>query len=165
MIFRSALFAVALTASLSAAAQSGQWCTKMLTVNGPDQNVCYDADLKGPVPARPADPVVQPAPRPSVSLPNAQSSVAQSAAQTTIGGDSNKSMVAVFPAPSTAAVPVAHNCIATRSTAGGIGWNLIQGATSEQYSEPVCVLMWLLSKTYDATESANIRAEILKRLQ
>lgn len=81
-----------------------------------------------------------------------------------IGGDKNKSLVAVFPPPSTAAVPVAQNCIVTKSTAGGLGWNLIQGAGSEQYSDPVCILQWLEVTATSDDERASIRAEIMKRI-
>ena len=100
----------------------------------------------------------------SARATSASSSGAEASNSLNIGGDSNRSMVAVFPAPSTAAVPSAHNCIATRSTAGGFGWNLIQGATSEQYSDPLCVLQWLSISATDPAERAAVRAEILKRI-
>ncbi len=85
----------------------------------------------------------------------------------TIGGDSNRSVVAMFPAPSTAVVPVAMNCIVTSSRAGGIGLNLIQGAHSEQHSDPVCILMQLhdrASRTGSAEQASMLFDEILQRL-
>lgn len=98
----------------------------------------------------------------------ASSSSSRSAADASnalsIGGDNTKSVVAVFPPPSTAVVPVAQNCIVTKSNAGGIGWNLIQGANSEQYSDPVCVLQWMEVTATSDTERASIRAEILKQI-
>lgn len=83
---------------------------------------------------------------------------------TSITGDTVRSTVAVFPAPSTAAVPTAQACIVTRSTAGGIGWNLLQAAHSEQYSDPVCVLQWLAQTSTDPRERDALRAEIFRRV-
>lgn len=103
-------------------------------------------------------------PSTAISAQSSSRSAADASNSVSIDGDSTRSVVAVFPAPSTAAVPTAHNCIVTKSTAGGIGWNLIQGATSEQYSDPMCVLQWLAYTSTDPTERAAMRAEIAKRL-
>lgn len=120
-----------------------------------------------PTPGTP--PVAEPSPitlKPSttISAQSSSRSAADASNSVSIDGDSTRSVVAVFPAPSTAAVPTAHNCIVTKSTAGGLGWNLIQGATSEQYSDPMCVLQWLAYTSTDPTERAAMRAEIAKRL-
>ncbi|MCB4365430.1 hypothetical protein KIH07_16930 [Hydrogenophaga taeniospiralis] len=82
----------------------------------------------------------------------------------TIGGDTSKSLVAVFPAPSTAVVPAAQHCIVTRSSAGGLGWNLIQAAHSEQHSDPVCTLMALHARATSPAQADLLFTEILRRL-
>lgn len=157
---RTALAALALIAASSASAQT--YCTKIgFRPGDPDPNHCFTVvppTEPAPTPAKPATTTS------SARATSAASSTAEASNSLNVGGDTTHSTVAVFPAPSTAQVPSAHNCIATRSTAGGIGWNLIQGATSEQYSEPVCVLMWLLTRTTDAAEAAALRADIVKRM-
>lgn len=159
---RPTLAALAMLAA--SAAHSGTFC----------DNIPWEPGQTEPIECathHPIDP--SPAPSTSTALAGASSNGTSSAransgAEATnslnIGGDSNRSLVAVFPPPSTAVVPQARNCIATRSTAGGFGWNLIQGATSEQYSEPLCVLQWLASSATDPAERAAVRAEIFKRL-
>lgn len=114
-----------------------------------------------PPAAQPGTPAAGPTPSAVTSAPNA----ASASAATTIGGDTVRSTVAVFPAPSTAAVPAASACIVTRSTSRGIGWNLLQGARAEQYSDPVCVLQWLLARTSDPARAEALQAEILRRLE
>ena len=116
----------------------------------------------GPVMPEPAPITLNPST--AISAQSSSRSSADASNSVSIDGDSTRSVVAVFPAPSTAAVPSAHNCIVTKSTAGGVGWNLIQGATSEQYSDPMCVLQWLAYTSTDPIERAAMRAEIAKRL-
>lgn len=82
----------------------------------------------------------------------------------TIGGDTSKSIVAVFPPPSTAVVPMAHNCIVTRSRAGGLFLNLVHGAASDQYSDPVCTLMALHARATSTAQAEILFTEILRRL-
>lgn len=116
----------------------------------------------GPVVPEPSPVTLKPST--AISAQSSSRSAADASNSVSIDGDSTRSVVAVFPAPSTASVPSAHNCIVTKSTAGGIGWNLIQGATSEQYSDPMCVLQWLAYTSTDPIERAAMRAEIAKRL-
>jgi hypothetical protein len=151
----TALAALAIFAAGAASAET--YCTKIgFRPGDPDPNHCFTTE-----PAPTPEPTTTTS---SARATSAASSTAEASNSLNVGGDSNRSLVAVFPAPSTAQVPSAHNCIATRSTAGGFGWNLIQGATSEQYSEPVCVLQWLSISATDPAERAAVRAEILKRI-
>lgn len=107
---------------------------------------------------------------PIITMPT--SSVAQGGAggnadasnTNTIAGDTSKSIVAVFPPPSTAVVPMAHNCIVTKSRAGGLLLNLVHGAASDQYSDPVCTLMALHARATSATQADMLFQEILRRL-
>lgn len=116
----------------------------------------------GPVMPEPAPITLNPST--AISAQSSSRSAADASNSVSIDGDSTRSVVAVFPAPSTAAVPSAHNCIVTKSNAGGIGWNLIQGAGSEQYSDPICILQWLEVTATSDDERASIRAEIMKRI-
>lgn len=118
-----------------------------------------------PTPGVPSEPdPVTLKPSTTINASARATSAADASNSLSIGGDNTKSVVAVFPPPSTAVVPVAQNCIVTKSNAGGIGWNLIQGAGSEQYSDPVCILQWLEVTATSDDERASIRAEIMKRI-
>lgn len=150
-------------------------CTKIGFKPGePDPNHCVtvtEGGLQGgatspaATAATSATPASTPAASPAASAsPITNSSAPASTASASIGGDTVRSTVAVFPAPSTAAVPIASGCIVTTSTAGGIGWNLLQGARSEQHSDPVCVLQWLVQTSTDPRERDVLRAVIFKRI-
>jgi len=170
------LFAASAQAQGAAGSYPVVGCTKIGFQPGtPDPNVCFTLEGKAPAPAQ-ADPA-QPAPAPGAAAQTpagngASSSAARNTSTTTSTaqsaitqeGDSVRSTVAVFPAPSAAPVPQASGCIATRSRSGGIGWNLMQGAATEQYSEPVCVLMWLLARASTPAQAEALQAEILRRL-
>lgn len=172
----AAALALVLCACLAAPSAAGATivgCSKIGFEPGqPDPNRCAEITTPDPAPSAPPAATPSPAPAPVKPTPAPSARPASPAANSnasadnalTIGGDTARSTVAVFPAPSTAAVPQAQNCLVTRSTAGGAGWNLIQGATSEQYSEPVCVLQWLATTATDPAERAALRAEIVRRL-
>jgi hypothetical protein len=134
-------------------------------VKGSKPGDCFELQpIPGAHEAAPAVPAPSPAPSTPAAAVAGSPNAASAANAVTIGGDTSRSTVAVFPAPSTAAVPAAQACIVTRSTAGGFGWNLIQGASSEQHSDPVCVLQWLLERTTDAAQAQALRAAIVKRI-
>ena len=152
-------------------------CTKIGFQPGtPDPNVCFTLEGKAPAPAAvtaaPGAAAQDPGAAAQDPAGNGASSAARNTSTTTSTaqsaitqeGDSVRSTVAVFPAPSAAPVPQASGCIATRSRSGGIGWNLMQGAATEQYSEPVCVLMWLLARASTQAQAEALQAEILRRL-
>lgn len=145
-------------------------CTKIGVKPGePDPNHCVtvtEGGLQGgTTSAATTTPASAPAAAPAgAASPISNSSAPAATSAASIGGDTVRSTVAVFPAPSTAAVPVASGCIVTTSTAGGIGWNLLQGARSEQHSDPICVLQWLAQTSTDPRERDLLRAVIFKRI-
>lgn len=186
-VLQALALALALCLTLFAASAQAQGATGSYPVVGctkigfqpgtPDPNVCFTLEGKAPAPSQ-ADPA-QPAPAAATGAAaqapagnGASSSAARNTSTTTSTaqsaitqeGDSVRSTVAVFPAPSAAPVPQASGCIATRSRSGGLGWNLMQGAATEQYSEPVCVLMWLLARASTPAQAEALQAEILRRL-
>ena len=150
---KQSLILVAALFSSVAFANDNVECTRSAPEFGLPQ-VCVD---RTPVPLKP-----------TTNLNSNSTSSSHSAAEASnslnIGGDNTKSVVAVFPPPSTAVVPQTNTCIVTKAVAGGIGWNLFQGASSEQYSDPICVLQWMAETAIDPTERAALRAEILNRL-
>lgn len=153
---RLTLCALLVLASTAATAQS--------TICVKDGNKPGDCFVLQPIPGLRDNPTT-PAPTPSAAPATpAPSSDSPTSVTNTVSGDVSRSVAAVFPAPSLAVVPTAHDCIVTRSTTGGFGWNLIQGASSEQYSDPVCVLQWLLERSTSTAEAQALRAAIVKRI-
>lgn len=117
--------------AVSGAAHAEQLaCTKIgFPLGTPDPNKCFAiADDATPI---------TPAPVAAASASsNAQSNAT---AQQSL---ESKSLSLGFPAPATTSVPMAQNCIVTKSQATSLALGVISHSDSIQFSDPVCVLMW-----------------------